>query len=59
MQARFMFWQATRDRDQLVAAHRRLVSLKYLAPEGCADSILEDLPLHKEIMKAWEGHGAS
>jgi hypothetical protein len=27
------------------------------APEDCRDSMIENVPLHRDIMKAWEEHG--
>jgi len=57
LNARFLLWQATRDPAHLKEAHRLLVHTRDHAPEECRDSMIENVPIHANIMKAWEEHG--
>jgi tetratricopeptide (TPR) repeat protein len=57
LQARFLLWQATRDRSHLEEAHRLLVHLRDHAPEDCRETMMEHVPLHKDVMQAWGEHG--
>jgi serine/threonine protein kinase/tetratricopeptide (TPR) repeat protein len=55
MEARFVLWQATGDRDQLEAAHRLLVYARDHAPEDRREAMIENVPLHRDIMAAHDG----
>ena len=41
----------------LEEGHRLLRFMRDHAPEDCRDSMIENVPLHRDIMKAWEEHG--
>jgi len=56
MHARYLLWQATRDPAHLEEAHRLLVHFRDHAPEECRETMLENVPLHRDIMQAWEEH---
>ncbi|MCZ6786677.1 MAG: tetratricopeptide repeat protein, partial [Planctomycetota bacterium] len=56
MEARFRLWELTQDPTHLTEAHRLLAHLRDHAPEDCRDSMIENVPLHRGIMKAWEEH---
>jgi len=58
MRARYLLWQATQDRAHLEEAHRLLVHIRDHAPEDCRETSLEHVPLHRDILRAWEGYGA-
>jgi tetratricopeptide (TPR) repeat protein len=53
LEARFRLWQATGGREELEPIHRLLMQLRDAAPEDCRTSILEEVPLHREIVAAW------
>ena len=55
MNARFLLWQATRDRAHLVEAKRLLDFLVEHAPPECRESMLANVRLHREIAAAWRG----
>ncbi|MHC4342422.1 MAG: ATP-binding protein, partial [Planctomycetota bacterium] len=57
LSARFLLWQSTRDPAHLQEAHRLLVHIRDHAPEDCRESMIENIPLHADIMRAWEEHG--
>ena len=57
LEALHCLWQATKDRAHLEAAHRLLMHAREHASEEYRDSMLENVPLHRAIMKAWEEHG--
>jgi len=57
MQARYRLWELTKDGSHLEDAHRLLVHMREHAPADCRDSMIENVPLHRDIMKAWEEHG--
>ena len=54
MEARFLLWKATGERAHLDEAHERLLFLRDHAPEAYRETILTVLPLHREIVAAWE-----
>ena len=56
-EARFRLWELTRDHEHLVEAHRLLEHLQDHAPEDCRGSMIENVPLHREILMAWQEHG--
>lgn len=53
IEVRFRFWEATQDETQLAAARRLLDHLVEHAPEEYRESMLEKVPLHRAIVKAW------
>jgi hypothetical protein len=57
MVCRFALWKATNDPAHLEAAHRLLGAIRARAPEDCRDSMIANVPLHRDIMEAWEEHG--
>ena len=56
MQACFRLWELMQDKVHLAEAHRLLCFMRDHAPEDCRDSLIENVPLHRDIMKAWEEH---
>jgi len=58
MEARFLLWRATDDPAHLAEAHRLLRHLRDHAPEEYRETMIENVPLHRDIMAAWEEHGA-
>ena len=59
MDAHFRLWELTQDRAHLEQAHRLLAFMRDHAPEDCRDSMIENVPLHREITKAWAEHGGT
>ncbi|MHC4861225.1 MAG: serine/threonine-protein kinase [Planctomycetota bacterium] len=57
MEARFYLWRATDDSGYLEEAHRLLCHLRDHAPEECRESMIENVPLNRDIMAAWAEHG--
>jgi tetratricopeptide (TPR) repeat protein len=57
MEARFRLWELTTDKVHLEEAHRLLCYARDHAPEDCRETIIENVPLHRDIMRAWEEHG--
>ena len=57
MEARFRLWQLTGDQTHLGEAPYHLVLLIEHAPEDCRTSMIENVPLHRDVMRAWEEHG--
>jgi tetratricopeptide (TPR) repeat protein len=57
-EARFLLWEATDDPAHLEEAHRLLCYLRDHAPEEYRETMIENLPLHRDIMAAWREHGA-
>ncbi|MHC4551069.1 MAG: serine/threonine-protein kinase [Planctomycetota bacterium] len=57
MEARFRLWELTKDKAHLEEAHRLLCYARDHAPEDCRDSMIENVPLHRDIMRAWEERG--
>ena len=58
MQARFLLWQATSDSARLTEAHRLLEFARDHAPEEYRDTMIEIVPLHRDIVAAWKGRDA-
>ncbi len=54
LEALHCLWQATRDRAHLEQAHRLLMDAREHASEEYRDSMIENVPLNRDIMKAWE-----
>ena len=57
MAARFDLWRATRSRDHLLESKRLLDQLVDHAPEAHRKSMLENVPLHREIVAAAAEYG--
>ena len=57
MYARFRLWELTQDKTHLTEAHRLLVHLRDHAPEQVRESMIENVPRHRDIVKAWGEHG--
>ena len=58
MEARHALWKAGSDPADLREAHELLDFLCEHAPEDCRDSMIQNVPLHREIAEAWKEHGA-
>jgi tetratricopeptide (TPR) repeat protein len=54
-----LLWQVTRDRAHLEKAHRILSRLRDYAPEEYRDTMIANVPLHRDIMVAWREHQAA
>jgi tetratricopeptide (TPR) repeat protein len=52
MAARFHLWELTKDKTHLAEAHRLLTYLRDHAPEEHRTSMIEGVPLHRDIMLA-------
>jgi tetratricopeptide (TPR) repeat protein len=59
MEAHFRLWELTQDGSHLEEAHRLLTFMRDHAPGDCRTSMIENIPLHRDIMRAWEEHGSS
>jgi tetratricopeptide (TPR) repeat protein len=57
LEARLALWRATKDPDHLAEAHRLLEYMRDHAPEEYRDSMVENVPLHREVAAAWAEHG--
>jgi hypothetical protein len=55
-EARFLLWKASADPTCLSEAHRLLCYLRDHAPEEYRETMIENVPLHRDIMAAWEEH---
>jgi tetratricopeptide (TPR) repeat protein len=55
--ARFRLWELTKDKAHLQEAHRLLCFMRDHAPEEYRTSMIENVPLHRDIMRAWGEHG--
>ncbi len=53
---RFRLWQKTDAKLQLAEAHRLLEFVRDHAPEEDRVSMIENVPLHRDIMAAWDAH---
>jgi len=58
MDARFRLWELTKDKAHLAEAKRLLDFAVEHSPEEYRTSMIENVPLHRDIMRAWEEHGA-
>ena len=54
MEARFCLFKATDDVAHLEGAHDLLLELRDHAPERHRDTMIENVPLHRAIKKAWD-----
>jgi tetratricopeptide (TPR) repeat protein len=52
MEADFLLWRATSDRAHLESAHRALSALRADVPDEYRESIVANVPLHREIVAA-------
>jgi hypothetical protein len=59
MEAHYCLWQVTAEQSQIAEAHGLLCFALDHAPEDCRTSMIENVPLHRDIMRAWEEHGES
>jgi serine/threonine protein kinase/tetratricopeptide (TPR) repeat protein len=59
MNVRFRLWELTKDKTHLEEAKRLLDFAVDHSPEDCRDSMIENVPLHRNIMRAWDEHGGS
>jgi hypothetical protein len=57
MEARFHLWELTHDKTRLTEAKRLLDFVVEDSPEDCRTSMIENVPLHRDIMRAWDEHG--
>ena len=57
MNVRLRLWELTKDRTHLHEAHRLLCHLRDHAPGNCRET-MENVPLHRAIVRAWDEHGA-
>ncbi len=57
MKARFLLFKAMRDAAHLEEAHRLLTYLRDHAPEEYRETMIANVPLHRDIMAAWEERG--
>jgi tetratricopeptide (TPR) repeat protein len=53
MEARFWLWKATRDETHLAESWRLLVHLRDHAPDEYRTSVIDNVPLHRDIAAAW------
>jgi predicted TPR repeat methyltransferase len=53
----FRLWELTGDETHLQEAHRLLDHLVENAPEKYRETMIENVPLHRDIMAAWREHG--
>jgi serine/threonine protein kinase/tetratricopeptide (TPR) repeat protein len=56
MECRFRLWELTKDQTHLTEAKRLLDFAIAHASEESRTSMIEHVPLHRDIMKAWEEH---
>jgi tetratricopeptide (TPR) repeat protein len=54
IEARFVLWRATREPEHLEDAHALLMKMRDHAPADCRTSMIENVPLHRDIAAAWE-----
>ncbi|MHC4952937.1 MAG: serine/threonine-protein kinase [Planctomycetota bacterium] len=57
MEAHHMLWKTTGDAAHLVEAHGLLAELRAGAAAEFRGSMVANVPLHRDIMEAWERHG--
>ncbi|MHC4473980.1 MAG: tetratricopeptide repeat protein, partial [Planctomycetota bacterium] len=53
MHVRFQLWESVRDRTHLEEAHRLLCYALFHAPEEFRETMIANVPLHRDIMAAW------
>lgn len=52
IEVRYLLWRVTADRTHLEEAHRLLLELRSQAPEADRDTMLERVPLYREVVAA-------
>ena len=57
LEALHCLWQATKDRAHLEEAHRLLMDTREHVSDEYRDTMLQNVPLNRDLMKAWEEHG--
>jgi tetratricopeptide (TPR) repeat protein len=57
MKARFLLFRSTGDAAHLAEAHRLLTHLRDHAPEEYRETMIANVPLHRDITAAWEEGG--
>jgi Tfp pilus assembly protein PilF len=57
VEARFRVWELTKDKTHLTEAKRLLDFAVEHTLEEYRTSMIENVPLHRDIMRAWEEHG--
>jgi len=53
-EACYALFEATGSRDYLAEAHRLVLRMREGAPEALGESLVANVPLHKEIVAAWD-----
>ncbi|MHC4504827.1 MAG: tetratricopeptide repeat protein, partial [Planctomycetota bacterium] len=56
-ECRYRLWELAEDKAHLAEAKRLLDFAVEQSPDEYRDSMIENVPLHRDIMRAWEGHG--
>ena len=56
MESRFLLFRATKDPAHLEEAHRLLTHLRDHAPEEYRETMIRNVPLHRDIAAAWKEH---
>jgi hypothetical protein len=62
VECRYLLWRGSGERSHLEEAHRLLGQFREHAPEEYRESMVENVPLHRNIMRAWaeeDGHQTS
>ena len=59
MEARLRLWEATGRAEHLRAAHRLLLDVIDRNPGAAEEVLVDRVSLHRDIMAAWEEHGAA
>ncbi|MHC4341746.1 MAG: hypothetical protein ACYSX0_16225 [Planctomycetota bacterium] len=57
MIARYRLWEGTKDMTHLDEEKRLLDFALEHSPEDCRTTMIENVLLHRDIMRAWEEHG--
>ena len=56
MVVHFLLWQASKNPIHLAEAHRLLEHLRENAPVDARDALIENVTVHKAIMRDWEAN---
>jgi len=57
MEVHYHLFRATNDPTHLEEAHRLLCHLRDHAPEEYRETMIANVPLHRDIVAAWAGQG--
>ncbi len=57
MEAAFLLWQGTGKTEYLEQAWRYLETMRERAPERYRESMVRNVPLHRDVEAAWQKHG--